>query len=595
MRILNFSIIAHIDHGKSTLAKKLLELSNNPVNQKEDGIDNMQLEKERGITIKAKILRLFYSDTTEEFQFNMLDTPGHVDFNYEVDKVLQVSDLAILLVDAVKGVQAQTISNVYKALEKDVTVIPVINKIDMPNAQIDKTLEEIKAYFGFNKDQIHLISAKTGEGVTNIIEILKKHAKSYLIKENEAPLGLIFDSYYDDYLGVVAFVKVYKGTFKKGDEIALLHSQKSFKANILGYFSPQNTPLNTLNKGEVGYIATGLKDLKIIEVGETIYKKANQKPKPLANIKKAKPFIYLGVFPETDVKVEDLRKALEILNLTDPSFTFKPESAGGLGYGYNCGFLGILHADIILERLKREFGLNLIVTTPTVTYKVREKSGKEYTISGARELPDPSKIDYIEEPIADLMLVCPESYLGSLIKLINEKRGTVKDIKYSQSSYKNVKIEAQMPLGELIIDFSDKLKSISSGYASFDYELKGYQKAEIVKIDFLIGGDLFSPLSQLIHKKNAISRAREILKRLKEELPRQQFTVSLQAAIGGKIIARENLQAYRKDVTAKLYGGDRTRRMKLLEKQKKGKKKMKQLGKVNIGKDTFLKVIKSNG
>ncbi len=597
MKILNFSIIAHIDHGKSTLAKKLLKLSLQK-NEREEGIDNLQLEKERGITIKAKILRIYYpsKNNKEVYQFNMLDTPGHVDFNYEVDKVLQVSDISILLIDATKGVQAQTISNTYKALEKDIKVIPVINKIDMENARIKKTINEIETYFGFKEQEILLISAKTGEGVNKLINILKNEAKYYPVNQKkEDPIGVVFDSYYDDYLGVIAFIRTYSGIFKKGDEVVLLNSQKSFKINTLGYFSPKNKQINTIKKGEVGYIATGLKDLKAMEIGETLYKKGNALPKPIHQIKRVKPFLYLGIFTETKYKVEDLRKALTILNLTDPSFTFKPESVGGLGFGYNCGFLGILHADIILERIKREFGLGLVVTTPTVPYKIKKKNGEKYTISGARELPNIAEIEYIKEPITYLTIVSPEPYLGKIIKLINEKRGVILNMEYTQGSYKNVKIKAKMPLAELIIDFSDKLKSLSSGYASFDYELSGYEKSNIVKVDFLIGGEKFPPLSQLIHKEKAISKSREILKKLKEELPRQQFNVSLQAAIGGKIIARENLHAYRKDVTAKLYGGDRTRRMKLLEKQKKGKKKLKSLGKVRIDKNTFLKIIKSNG
>lgn len=465
----------------------------------------------------------------------------------------------------------------------------------MSNAQTDMVSEALCTTFGFVKNEIFKISAKTGDGVTELLEDLvyrssTKKASSAEVLDN--PKGLIFDSFYDEYVGVTLLCLVEEGSFSKNDTVELISNKVSFKIQELGYYSPKKTPCDNISSHEVGYIVTGLKELSQVNVGDTLHKFGTTVT-PFDGFAIVKPLVFLGVFPKFSDDTEDLRKALDVLHLNDSSFTYRPESAGNLGYGFECGFLGLLHADIILERIKREFDIEIIVTTPSVSFEVTEKGGSEYTISSAREYPDPTKIDIIKEPWVKVSIVTPDDYVGAIVTLLNEKRGEMVDMQYTTiSSVKQVHLNYNLPLSEIIIDFNDRLKSLSSGYASFDYELIGYRKSEIVRLDILIAGEIFSPLSTLVHESKADSLGRITIAKLKDELPREQFSIALQAAIGGKIIARETLKAYRKDVTAKLYGGDQTRKMKLLEKQKRGKKKMKGIGRIDVDKETFLKVIR---
>ena len=596
MKIINFSIIAHIDHGKSTLASSFLTLgSKERIGATSAFLDNMDLEKERGITIKSKTIRLFYTYKGQEYQLNMVDTPGHVDFSYEVSKALYACDYSLLLVDATKGVQAQTVSNAYKAISQNVEIIPVINKIDAVNADIKRTEEEIINTLGFLESNIYKISAKKGTGVKELLEKLIEKSNSQnntLRGVLTDPKALIFDSFYDEYLGVVIMCLIKGGNFVQGQPVYLYSNKQNFEIKKLGYFGPVKTFVNELLDHEVGFIVTGLKDLSKVNIGDTILPKGKTS-KPFPGFEIVKPLVYLGVFPASSENTENLRKALNVLHLEDASFTYKPESAGNLGYGFNCGFLGLLHADIILERIKREFNIEITVTTPSVSYIIKQKDGKEYEIASAREFPDPSTIHYTTEPMVSMNIVTPEEFVGRVLNLTSECRGKLLNTKFSNiSDRKTVNMGFKIPLSEIIVDFDDKLKSLTSGFASFDYDLIKYDKSDIVKLDILIAGENFQPLASLVHVSKAEILGRKIIQNLKNALPKEQFSIALQAAIGGKIIARETLKAYRKDVTSKLYGGDQTRKMKLLEKQKKGKKKMQKVGKVNIDKETFLRVIR---
>ena len=593
--VINFSIIAHIDHGKSTLAEKLLELSG--FSDPKYKMDSMELEKERGITIKSKALRFYYNYNNHEFQLNMIDTPGHSDFSYEVSKALYACNYAFLLVDSVKGVQAQTFSNAYKALSSDVTIIPVINKVDLPEARTAEVEKELVTKFGFKIEDIYKISAKNGLGVKELLEgLIKKHLT---IEEPNTYTGnkrcLVFDSFYDDYVGVVCLVKVENGSFAPGEKVFLNSNQKSFIIKDLGYYTPKNVSVKSLNDTEVGYIVTGLKDLSEVKIGDTIFEFGNSGT-PFPGFEVVKPLVYLGVFPSDADRAEDLRKALDVLHLTDSSFSYEPNTIGNLGYGFLCGFLGLLHADIILERVKREFNMDIVVTKPSVSYLIHLKNETEYYIHSAHEFPDPSVIKFIKEPLLKIEVITPTSYTGKVMDLILEKRGLVDSMEYfGDSEEKNVIIKSKIPLAEVIIDFNDKLKSYTSGMGSYDYEFYDYSESEIVKLEISISGKVFSPLSSLVHIQNSEKTARAVVSKLKEELPREQFDIALQAKIGGKIIARETVKSFRKDVTAKLYGGDRTRKDKLLQKQKAGKKRMISTGRVEISKETFLKIIKSYG
>lgn len=599
MKIINFSIIAHIDHGKSTLASKFISLSKKEDrNTSNSFMDSMELEQERGITIKSKAVRFFYNYKSEPIQFNMIDTPGHVDFSYEVSKALYACNYAFLLVDATKGVQAQTISNAYKALNQNVEIVPVINKVDMVNAEVDRVVEEVKSNFGFAESDIFRISAKTGEGVNELLEHLIEKStgfkQSNKVIQLEYPRALIFDSFYDEYVGVVILCLVQGGDLKKGYKVYLNSNKVNFEIQDTGYFNPQKVISESLKQNEVGFIVTGLKDLSQVNVGDTVLLQGHA-TEVFPNFEIVKPIVFLGVFPKSSEDIQNLRKALDVLHLNDSSFTYKPESAGTLGYGFNCGFLGILHADILLERVKREFDIDIIVTNPSVSYVIKEKNKKTYKISSAREFPDPTKIDYIKEPFVMVTVVTPEEYLGKTMQLATSSRGEFVDTQYiSISNRTTVKLIFKAPLSEIIVNFNDNLKSLTAGFASFDYEFIGYKKADIVKLDIYIHNEIFPPLSTLVHQERSESRGREIVTSLKEELNREQFSIPLQAAIGGKIIARETIRPYRKDVTAKLYGGDQTRKTKLLDKQKKGKKRMKVMGRVDVDKDTFLKVIRKN-
>lgn len=592
-KIINFSIIAHIDHGKSTLAKSVVDLCGG----KEAGyFDNLALEKERGITIKSKSIRVFFKKEGVEYQLNMIDTPGHSDFSYEVSKALYACDFAILLVDATKGVQAQTISNAYKALEQGVDIIPVVNKIDLASAQVDKVTDEIASTFGFSKQDIFQVSAKSGKGVSELLNhLIELHNhKIYKSEDKDVSGGLIFDSYFDPFLGVIAFCLVKNTTFKVGDKVYLHSSGESFDIKDLGYLSPSKVSLNNLSDKEVGFIVTGLKELSQVRVGDTL-KKQNDKNKPFPGFKKVKPLVFLGIYARDSKDNATLRKGLEVLNLTDSSFTFDPESLGDLGYGFRCGFLGVLHADIIIERLKREFDVDVIVTTPSVPYKIKTTDGELTTISSPRDFPDVTSVEYIEEPLAKVNLVAPNEYLGRIMELLQNARANITKVETSSALSNLVVLDCIVPLAEIIVDFNDRLKSLTSGMGSFDYEFYKFEKSDIIKLDILINNENFSPLSALVHRSKAEYVGRMIVSKLKDELPRKQFAIPLQASIGGKIIARETIKAYRKDVTAKLYGGDRTRKDKLLKKQKEGKKRMEKTGRIEINKDTFLKVIKSYG
>lgn len=594
-RILNFSIIAHIDHGKSTLAQKLLGYSSKYKNRRNTGLafDSMELEQERGITIKSTSLRILHSDNDIDYHLNMIDTPGHVDFAYEVSKALYACEVAILLVDASKGVQAQTVSNAYKAIEQELEIIPVINKVDLPTARVKEVELEMQSFFGFKNDEILHVSAKTGEGVDNLFNTLLSKATIKNTPSGVTPRALVYDSYYDEHLGVVALCLI-DGKFCKGDSIFINSNKVIFNALKIGYFSPLMEEEALIENGEVGYIVTGLKQLSQVRVGDTLGIQGNEVV-PFPNFEEVKPKVFLGIYPEDSSQIQDLRKALQILNLSDSSFTYEPQSAGHLGYGFNCGFLGLLHADIVLERLKREYSVELVVTTPTVSYFITTTKRERVEVHSARDYPDPTLIDFVEEPICNVEIIFPSEYLGSVLGLVNEKRGSVLETNQIIGSIKNlIKGNFIIPLSEIIIDFNDRLKSITSGYASMSYEITNYARSEIVKVNILIAGEDFPPLSLLTHDSNAERVGRLIVSKLKQELPRQQFSIALQATIGGKIIARETLTAFRKDVTAKLYGGDRTRKDKLLKKQKEGKKRMTRSGIVRVDKETFFKIIQQN-
>jgi GTP-binding protein LepA len=592
-QVINFSIIAHIDHGKSTLADQILNITGGVAS---GFTDSLELEKERGITIKSKAIRVFYTQENTEYQLNMVDTPGHSDFSYEVSKALYACDYAILLVDATKGVQAQTVSNAYKAIEQDLDLIPVINKIDVAAADVSKTTDELVSTFGFSKDSIFKVSAKSGEGVENLLrELIKMHKKKNNVESKTKNVrALIFDSFFDSFTGVNIFALVDGGHFKKNDTVVLSSNNHEFTISDIGYMAPKKTSVSALNDHEVGFMVTGLKSLSTVRVGDTLYKKG-QKADPFPGFKEVKPLVYLGIFSRDARDNDTLRKGLDILNLKDSAFTFEPESLGTLGFGFRCGFLGVLHADIVVESLKREFGIDVTVTTPSVPYLIKTKGGAEVQISSPRDFPDPSSIEYIREPVVSVTTIVPSDYLGKVMELLQQSRAEVTSVETSSSVSSLVLVKAEAPLAEIILDFNDRLKSMTSGMGSFDYEFLEYRKSDIVKLDILVAGESFDPLSTLVHSSKADYLGRLIIGKLKDELARKQFAIALQASVGGKIIARETIKAYRKDVTAKLYGGDRTRKDKLLKKQKKGKKRMDQEGKIEISKDTFLRVIKTYG
>lgn len=592
--IRNFSIVAHIDHGKSTLADRLIELTGAlSKREMEDQIlDNMEIERERGITIKAQSVRMKYkAKDGQEYTFNLIDTPGHVDFNYEVSRSLAACDGAILIVDSTQGVEAQTLANVYLAIDNNLEILPVINKIDLPSARPEETQKEIEDIIGILAEGCPCISAKTGLNVEQVLEKIVTDLPAPKGDEEAKTKCLIFDSYYDNYKGAVAYVRVMDGTVKVGDEIRLMQANKVFTVTELGYFAPGSyMPGNELKAGEVGYIAASIKSLSEIHVGDTITLNQNPADEPLKGYKKVQPMVYCGIYPIDGSQFEALKLALEKLKLNDAALEFEQETSVALGYGFRCGFLGLLHLEIIEERLDREFDLGLITTAPSVIYKVHKTNGEVLDIYNPGDLPPQGEISFIEEPIVRAKILTPKDYVGGIMEMCQNRRGNYIDMKYLDET--RVELIYDMPLNEIIYDFFDNLKSKTKGYASFDYEFKEYKEAKLVKLDIHVNGEAVDALSFIVHKDMAYSRGRKMVEKLKTVIPRHLFTIPLQAVVGGSIIARETISALRKDVLAKCYGGDITRKKKLLEKQKKGKARMRQIGKVEMPQEAFLSVLK---
>ena len=585
--IRNFSIIAHIDHGKSTLADRFLELTNTFDNRSNVSqvLDNMELEKERGITIKLNAVSLDYKGYT----LNLIDTPGHVDFSYEVSRSLAACEGAILVVDASQGIEAQTLANLYLALENDLTIIPVINKIDLPNANVPKVKEELVKTLGFKEEEILLCSAKTGIGVKEILDAVIERINPPVIKEDAPLKALIFDSHFDSYKGVVLLVKVTEGSIKVKDKIYMMQKGSSFEVTEVGVNKITNKALEKLSSGMVGYVAAAIKDITKVAVGDKITLEDNPALTPLHGYKPMKPMVFSGIFPIEASKYDDLKEALEKLKLNDASLEFTPENSVALGFGFRTGFLGLLHMDIILERLEREFNLETIATTPSVVYKVGLTSGEEIEVSSPNEMPEKVKISYIKEPYIYTNIISPTEFIGPIMTLCQNKRGIYDTTEYIDET--RVNIHYYIPLGEIIYDFYDKLKSYTKGYASFDYEVSDYRVSKLVKMDILLNGDIVDALSVIVHEDFAYNKGREIVTKLRKTIPRQMFEVPIQASIGSKVIARENVSAMKKNVLAKCYGGDVSRKRKLLEKQKEGKKKMKMIGSVEVPKEAFLKLL----
>ncbi|MBI4743996.1 MAG: elongation factor 4 [Actinobacteria bacterium] len=593
--IRNFCIIAHIDHGKSTLADRILELTHTISEREmvEQVLDKMDLERERGITIKAQAVRILYkADDGNEYILNLIDTPGHVDFTYEVSRSLAACEGAILVVDATQGVEAQTLANVHLALEHNLEIIPVINKIDLPNAEVERVKHEIEADIGLSAEDCLLVSAKTGEGVPPMIEAVV--SKIPLPSgSKDAPLkALIFDSFFDSYRGVITFIRIVDGMVKAGMKIKMMATSRTADVEEIGVLRPNMQPVSELSVGEVGYIITGIKDIKDVKVGDTITDADNPDLIPLHGYREIKPMVFSGLYPVEGGSYEDLRDALEKLKLNDPSFIYEPESSKALGFGFRCGFLGLLHMEIIKERLEREYQLELLTTAPGVAYKVTKTDNSEIIVSNPTDLPPPANILKIEEPYVSAVILVPSDYIGSVMDLCQEKRGTYKEVEYLSEN--RVRIHYDLPLGEILFDFFDLLKSRTRGYASFDYEPIGYKEEDLVKLDVLLAGESVDALSLIVHKDRAFVRGKDLVERLRKIIPRQMFEVPIQAAIGNKIIARETVIAKRKDVTAKCYGGDISRKRKLLQKQKEGKKRMKQLGKVEVPQEAFMAILGIN-
>ena len=592
--IRNFSIIAHIDHGKSTLADRLIELTGvlSKREMESQVLDNMEIERERGITIKAQSVRMKYkAKDGNEYTLNLIDTPGHVDFNYEVSRSLAACDGAILIVDSTQGVEAQTLANVYLAIDNNLEILPVINKIDLPSARPDEVKKEIEDIIGIPAMDAPCISAKTGLNVEEVLERIVKDLPAPSGDENAKTKCLIFDSYYDNYKGAVAYVRVVDGTVKVGDEIKLMAANKIFTVTEVGYFVPGSyMPVDKIKAGEVGYIAASIKSLSEIHVGDTITLNNMPAEEPLKGYKKVQPMVYCGIYPIDGSQYESLKIALEKLKLNDAALEFEQETSAALGFGFRCGFLGLLHLEIIEERLDREFDLGLITTAPSVIYKVHKTNGEVIEIYNPGELPPQNEISFMEEPIVTANILTPKEYVGGIMEMCQNRRGIYIDMKYLDEN--RVSLIYEMPLNEIIYDFFDNLKSKTKGYASFDYELKEYREAKLVKLDIYVNGEAVDALSFIVHKDMAYTRGRKMVEKLKTVIPRHLFTIPIQAVIGGTIIARETISALRKDVLAKCYGGDITRKKKLLEKQKRGKEKMRQIGKVEMPQEAFLSVLK---
>ncbi|NQU42345.1 elongation factor 4 [bacterium] len=592
--IRNFCIIAHIDHGKSTLADRILEITGAVTQRqmREQYLDKMDLERERGITIKAQAVRVFYNaDDGETYQFNLIDTPGHVDFTYEVSRSLAACEGALLVVDAAQGVEAQTLANVYMAMEHDLEIIPVINKIDLPAAQVEETKNQIEDVIGIDSSNAILCSAKTGIGIKEILEAVVQRIPPPPPPESDRLRALVFDSTYDSYRGVILFCAVHNGELRKDDQIVLMASNARYGVDEVGVFAPEMLPVECLYTGEVGYAIASIKDIRSVRVGDTVTHAHRRAETPLHDYEEVKPVVFAGFYPMDADEYDVLRDAIEKLKLNDASFFCEAESCKALGFGFRCGFLGLLHMEIIQQRLEREFGANLITTAPSVIYRVYRTDKTMVEVDNPSFLPLVTEIERIEEPMVDVTILTPRTYVGNVLQLCQAKRGEQKTIAFPRQNH--AVLVYRMPLGEIILDFHDRLKSVSQGYASFNYDPSGYQKSDIVRLDILVNGEMLDALSTLVHREMCESRGRQITESLKEAIPRHQFKIPIQAAIGGKIVARETINAWRKDVTSKCYGGDISRKRKLLEKQKAGKKRMKQVGNVTVPQEAFLAVLKS--
>ncbi len=589
--IRNFSIIAHIDHGKSTIADRLMQVSGavSARDMKEQLLDSMDLERERGITIKAASVTIDVQIDGEQYMFNLIDTPGHVDFHYEVDRALAACDGALLVVDACQGVQAQTVANAYVAVENDLEIIPVINKIDLPGAHPEDTAIEVESVLGLGMDHVQFVSAKSGQGIPDLIRTI---ARTIPPPEGDpaAPLqALVFDSTYDDYRGVICYVRVVNGTIRKGEKVLLMGRNRHYVISELGKFRPKMTRCETLQAGEVGYMVAAIKSLKDVTVGDTVTDALAPAAAPLPGYEPAKQMVYCDFYPSGGEDFEELREALARLSLNDASFTYEPQTSEALGFGFRCGFLGLLHMDIVQERLERECGVDVVQTAPSVTYEIELTDGTVTEVSSAGDLPSMDRISELREPIIECQIITPEEGVGAIMKMADQRRGIYKRTEYLGP--KRVMLTYELPFNEILYDFYDKLKSVTRGYGTMDYHVTGYRQADLVKMDILVNGKAVDALSVILHRSNADRRGRRILLRLRQEVPRHMFEVAFQAAIGGRIIARETLKALRKNVTAKCYGGDVTRKRKLLEKQKAGKKRMKTIGSVDIPQKAFMTVL----
>ena len=593
-KIRNFCIIAHIDHGKSTLADRLLDSTGtiSARDMQQQVLDDMELERERGITIKSKAVRMFYEFEGEEYILTLIDTPGHVDFTYEVSRSLNACEGALLVVDATQGIEAQTLANVYLALEQNLEILPVINKIDLPSADVENTVKEIEDVIGLPAGDAPRISAKEGLNIEDVLHTIVKNVPPPQ-GDADAPLqALIFDSCYDNFKGALSFVRIKNGTVRVGDKILMMSTGAQFEVTETGVFTPGYTPCESLSAGDVGYIAASIKNVSQTRVGDTITQADRPAKEALPGYKEVQPMVFCGIYPADGSEYEDLKEALEKLRLNDASLVFEPETSAALGFGFRCGFLGMLHMEIIQERLEREFDFDLVTTAPSVIYKIKRADGSELILDNPADMPRPEEIQSMEEPVVKADIMTPPDYIGTIMELCQEKRGVYINMKYIEDN--RAVLEYHLPLNEIIYDFFDSLKSRTRGYASFDYDIIGYQESQLVKLDILLNGDVCDAMSTIVHKDKAYARGRAIAERLREVIPRQMFEIPIQAAIGGKVIARETVKALRKDVLAKCYGGDITRKKKLLEKQKEGKKRMRQIGTVEVPSEAFMAVLKIN-
>ncbi|MEA5007515.1 translation elongation factor 4 [Clostridium tyrobutyricum] len=592
--IRNFSIVAHIDHGKSTLADRLIEKTGTLTEREMDSqvLDNMDLERERGITIKSQAVRLVYKKSEdEEYILNLIDTPGHVDFNYEVSRSLAACEGAILVVDATQGIQAQTLANCYLALDHDLEIVPVINKIDLPSARPDEIKKEIEDVIGIEAQDAPLVSAKTGLNIEDVLKVIVEKIPAPEGDENAPLKALIFDSNYDSYRGVVCHIRVNEGSIKPGMQIKLMATDKSYEVIETGVFAPNFLPNDGLKAGEVGYFTASIKNVRDARVGDTVTEAKRMAKEALEGYRPAVPMVFSGIYPVDGAKYGELKEALEKLQVNDAALSFEPETSIALGFGFRCGFLGLLHMDVIQERIEREFNLDIIITAPSVIYKIMKTDGSIVELTNPTNMPELTEIKYMEEPVVRASIITPSDYVGAVMKLAQSRRGTFKDMQYIETT--RVSLNYDIPLNEIIYDFFDALKSRTRGYASFDYELKGYSEAKLVKLDVLLNSEIVDALSMIVPEERAYERGRHIAEKLKEIIPRQLFEIPIQAAVGGKIIARETVKAMRKDVLAKCYGGDISRKKKLLEKQKEGKKRMRQVGSVEIPQEAFMTILKT--